>query len=249
MLCLCFCLFFLVGGALAQGAFDEMRSNLEGGYYAIAAQVLGPSLIRDYPEDAQAHYLYAQALYLTGDYPEARQALGRALALQKEPNADFEHLNGLLYAAEGDSARAAQLLEETFARSQDYRVTLDWGRVAWQMGDYEGALEAFNLAAATDRGQQDIWAQLNRGRVLKALERYPEAIAAFNEAILISEANDPGGGLPSPGYVEAFFRLGEIYEALGELPLAQSSYEAARASDPSYTPAVAALERLARASP
>ena len=231
-------------GAFAQSAFDEMRSNLEQGYYAIAAQVLGPNLIQNYPESADAHFLYAQALYLTGNPEAAREALERALELAPEAPPEYERLRGLLLAAEGNAEEAASLLRSAFEVSQDYATALDWGRIAWQAGDYEQALEAFSAAAATDAGQRDLWAQLNRGRILKAQKRYPEAIEAFNQAIATFEANDPGDNLPSPGYVEAFFRLGEIYEAMGELGQARSFYEAARSADPNYSPAISALERL-----
>jgi tetratricopeptide (TPR) repeat protein len=240
-------LFLFLGAAFAQSAFDEMRSNLDQGYYAIAAQVLGPNLVDAYPDDAEAHYLYAYALYLSGTYAQARQELDAALSLvEGEADARLERLNGLLYATEGDSAKATELLQRAFERSGDYDTALDWGRVSWQMGDYEQALAAFGAAAATPAGQRDFWAQLNRGRILQALSRYPEAIEAFNAAIDIFEANDPGQGLPSPGYVEAFFRLGEIYEAQGDTRQARAFYEAARNSDPNYTPAVNALDRLVR---
>lgn len=234
------------GTAFAQSAFDEMRSSLEQGYYAIAAQVLGPNLIAEYPDDADARYLYAYALYLSGNYAQARTQLDAALALVSEPDAELERLNGLLYATEGDNAKATELLQRAFERSGDYDTALDWGRISWQMGDYQQALSAFGAAAATPTGQRDFWAQLNRGRILQALSRYPEAIEAFNAAIGIFEANDPGQGLPSPGYAEAFFRLGEIYEAQGDTRQARAFYEAARNSDPNYTPAVNALDRLAR---
>ena len=80
--------------------------------------------------------------------------------------------------------------------------------------------------------------------MLKALERYEESISAFEQAIDVFEANDPGDAQPNPGYVEAFFRIGEVYELLENVEQARAFYAAARGADPNYTPAVVALERL-----
>src|SRR5690606_22350027 len=68
--------------ALAQReAFDQMRNLLQTGYYNSAARLNGPDLIARFPEDAEARYLYARALYLTGDIAGARSQLDRAMAL------------------------------------------------------------------------------------------------------------------------------------------------------------------------
>ncbi len=243
------CLLLSFGSA--QSTLDRMLSNLNEGFYSVAAQVDGPALVRERPADPEAHYLYSNALYLTGNVAAARTELDAALAL--DPPADdyrYSLLNGLLRAAEGDSEGARRLLRNTFLRAQTYEVASAWGRVAWQRGDYEEALEAYTAAAATPEGRREVWAQLNRGRMLKALGRFEEAVQAFNQAIQIFVDNDPGGNrLPNPGYVEAFFRLGEIYETQGDFKQAEAQYRAAQGADPNYAPAIAALDRLARSSP
>lgn len=58
------------------------------------------------------------------------------------------------------------------------------------------------------------------------------------------EANDPGNPRPSPAYVETYFRLGEVYEALRDLDQAEIYYRSAHFADPTYGPALDALERL-----
>ncbi len=249
----CFLLLSLATPPLggAQSALDRMLSNLNEGFYSVAAQIDGPALVQERPDDPEAHYLYSNALYLTGNVAAARAELDAALAL--EPPADdyrYSLLNGLLRAAEGDSEGAKRLLRDTFLRAQTYEVANAWGRVAWQSGDYEEALEAYTAAAATPEGQREVWAQVNRGRMLKALDRFDEAVEAFQASIQIFEANDPGtNALPNPGYIEAYFRLGEIYEAKGDLRQAEAQYRAAQGADPNYAPAIAALDRLARSSP
>lgn len=237
-----------------QRAFDEMAANLRDGYYHVAAQISGRNLIARFPDNPESYYLYAYALYMIGDLTAARQQLDVALRLSPQPNPNYDHLHGLLRAAEGDVNGALRTLHNAFIRSQDYTIAMDWGRVAWQAGYLEEALSAFAAASQTEAGRLELWPHLNRGRILKALGRYPEAIEAFRTAIEIFEAVDsqrPAGApqLPSPGYVEAYYRLGQIYEILGDVALARINYQAARNSDPNYEPAVHALDRLARTFP
>jgi tetratricopeptide (TPR) repeat protein len=92
-----------------------------------------------------------------------------------------------------------------------------------------------------------MWPHLDRGRLYMFLGAYQDAITELNAAIDVFEATDPGGGRPgSPAYVEAFYRLGEAYEQLGDLDQAETNYRSARTADPNYAPAIAALDRLSR---
>jgi len=244
-----FALFLSFG--VAQISIADMRSYIEEGFYASAARVNGPSLVAAYPNDPEAHYLYAHALYLTGNYAHAREELDQAMTLNPPADdPDYELLNGLLRATEGNTEGALRSLRNAFIRSQAYDVAVAWGRVAWQAGDYETALEAYTAATTTEQGATEAWPWLNQGRMLKALGRYPEAIEAFQNAIRVFEASDLGVGQPSPGLVEAYFRLGEIYEALDDPREAKANYDSALGADPNYVPARAALDRLAgRSSP
>ena len=241
----------LTGVSLAQPAFDQMEDLIERGYYNSAAQLNGPELVTAYPDMARAHYLYAYALYLTGDVPAARAQLEEALRLTDEAaDADLTHLNGLLRAAEGDAEGALRALQNAFVRSSGYEHAMDWGRIAWQVGRYQEALQAFEAAATTSAGATSLWPHLNRGRILLYLGETELAIDALRQAISIFEATDPGGSRPpSPGYVEAFFRLGQAFEALGRFEDAETFYRAARSTDPNYIPAATALDRLSRRSP
>lgn len=238
----------LSGVALAQDAFTQMRDLLQRGHYNSAAQLNGPALVRDNPDSAEAHYLYARALYLTGNPRQARVQLDAALALAgNDLQASYVNLNGLLRLSEGDAEGALRAMENAFVRTGSYEYAMDWGRVAWEVGAYEQALEAFATAAATERGQREPWPQLDRGRVLLLLDRPADAVPALEAAIDAFEASDPGGPRPpSPAYVEAFYRLGEAYEQLGALEQAEASYRSATSADPNYTPARTALDRLSR---
>ncbi len=235
--------------ALAQpvnAQLEQMRALLAQGYYNSAARLNGPELVARYPENGEAHYLYARALYLTGDMEGAAQHLERSIELVGDSDPGVANLQGLLRAAQGDAAGALRALQNAFLRSRDYQYAMDWGRVAWQAAMYEEAIAAFDAAARTDRGQRELWPWIDKGRLLVLLGRPQEAIQAFTTAIDVFEATDPGEARPTPAYVEAYYRLGDVYERLGDLSRAEINYRAARTADPNYAPAVQALDRLSR---
>ena len=237
--------------ALAQSAFQQMQDLLDRGYYNSAAQLNGPELVKTYPDQPNAHYLYAEALYLTGNVKDAQTQLDAATKLAKgESDPRFLHLSGLLTAAEGDPSKALPPLQTAFERTHDYTYAMDWGRVAWQAGSFDEALQAFQAAAGTDTGKTTMWPLLDQGRILIYLGRYQDAIQKLNDAIDVFEATDPGGARPgSPAYVEAFYRLGQVYEKLGNVSQAETNYRSARTADPNYAPAIDALDRLSRSFP
>ena len=238
----------LLGSVVAQTEFDAMTDLLDLGYYNSAARIEGPELVERYPDAPEAHYLYATALYLTGDLVTAREQLDIAVTLA-EPGSDPQHthLDGLLHAEAGDIATALGLLSDAYASTENYLYAMDWGRVAWLGGAYDEALVAYRAAADTTRGHREVWPHLNLGRLLTYLNRNDEAIAAYTAALEVFEAFDPGGTAPpSPAYVEAFYRLGELYEAAADRESAVSFYQAARTTDPNYQPARDALDRLSR---
>jgi tetratricopeptide (TPR) repeat protein len=240
----------LAGGCAAMAQGDPtraIRDLLSRGFYNAAAQLEGPNLVQQYPNDPDAHYLYARAAYLTGDLGTARSQLDQALALVSGEAPEYVHLNGLLRATEGDVAGALRSLENAFLRSRDYQHGMDWGLVAWREGRLETALAAYAAAAETDRGRSEPWPHINRGRILARVGRTDEAVTAFETAIEVFERSDPGGlAPPSAAYVEAFYRLGRLREAAGDLTQAEQDYKAARSIDPNYTPAIEALDALTR---
>ena len=241
----------LAATGLAQARDDamaQMRDLLQRGYYNSAAQLNGPNLVQRFPDDPDAHLLYARALYLVGDYSAAQARLEQATALTRgSVPASHVHLGGLLRFALGDAPGAVRVLQNAFLREPIYAYAMDWARVAWQAGMYDEALEAFTAAGATTQGRREPWPHVGRGRILLAIERTEEAIDAFETAIEVFEEFDTGDArLPSPAYVEAWYRLGEAYEALGRRTEAEVSYKAARSADPNYGPAVQAIDRLTR---
>lgn len=227
--------------------FAQMQALLDQGYYNSAARLNGPDLVARYPESGRAHFLYARALYLTGDLAGAASELDKVIAIDGDSDPGVVNLQGLLRAANGDPVGALRALQNAFLRGRDYEFAMDWGRVAWQAGRYPEAISAFEAAATTERGRKELWPFVDKGRLLVFTGKLPEAIAAFNAAIDVFEATDPGEARPgSPAYVEAYYRLGEAYEQLGEVDRAEVNYRAARTADPNYGPAIQALDRLSR---
>lgn len=250
-------LLLAINPVFGQTPLEQMRDLLERGYYNSAARVTGPALVESEPGNAEAHFLYSRALYLTGDLDAARAALDRALELRgSSADPAYNHLNGLLRAAAGDLEGGARLLRNAFVRSREYEHAMDWGRVAWRAYRLEEALEAYRAASDTEEGGRLPWPHLNRGRLLTFLGRTEEAIAAYRTAIQVFEEHDTGEARPSPAYVESYFRLGEIYERLAAesdsnryLQLAADHYRAALTGDPNYAPAIEALDGLTRRLP
>lgn len=229
-------------------SLDEMRTLLQEGLYALAAQVEGPELVRALPGNAEAHFLYARALYLTGDLATAEAQLQEARTLG-EPKTEHTQLEALITASRGDLVGAQALLEAAFAQAPSYSVAMDLGRITWQAGDFAGTLSAYEAATQTPQGERAPWPHLHRARLLAIQGNYEESIKMWNDALNVLdsaslETEGATDALPSPAYVEAFYGLGEAYEALGELDQAAANYTAALAADPSFEPATDALARL-----
>lgn len=225
----------------------RFRELLRGGYYHSAAQLNGPELIRALPEHAEARFLYAQALFYAGDVDLADEQLDIAMELNNGTSGPYLALRGEIRAQQGRLAEALDELREAYQLDPSYEIAMTLGTVAWQLAEFDVALEAFGAAADTVRGRRELWPYLAAGRVQLAQGELAAALELFTRAIDVFEEYDTGSsGLPSPGYVEAFYRLGQTYERLGNFTQAEVQYRAARSSDPNYAPAIDGLDRLSR---
>jgi len=227
-------------------------TDIDNGAYALVANISAPAAIELYPNNPQAHYLYAYSLYLINKIAEARAELAQALSLNKEYSSQFQHLNGLLFAAEGDTYLARQILKSSFENEPSYEYAMDWARIAWQSEHFDEAINAFEQASKTEKGKLEGWPLLNIGRILHKQADFDKAITAYKKAIALFDAKDNSFSrnfLPSPGYVETFYQLGQIYEELGDYKRAKAYYNSAKNSDPDLEAASLALERLENTSP
>lgn len=251
-------LLLMAGTVRGQNEFTQLENMLERGLYNSAALVAGPALVESHPEDRRAHELYAQALLLSGDPAAARASLDAMLLIgEPEPVTASElNLAGLIGAAGGEAAASLPLLQAAFAAEARYGYAMDWGRVAWQAGQLDQAEAAYHAAAETELGQRQPWPWLDLGRLLLFQHRLDDAESALEQAIAVYEAFDTGGNLPSPAYVEAFYRLGQLAERRHResgdgalLQQAASNYRNALVGDPNYGPALNALQRLETTTP
>jgi len=235
------------GAAWAQpDSVAALRELLSGGFYALAAQVEGPRVVEAQPRNAEARLLYARALYLVGNLGAAGSQLERAETLTRSPELAraVTHLSALVQAAEGDTKSAERLLAQTFRAAPDYQLAMAWGQVAWQGGNLETALRAYQAAAATPKGRREPWPSLNSARLQLQKGDFSGAIASLETTLTLLEQDPNPSPRPSPAYAEAFYRLGQAHEAQAEIQEARSNYQAARSVDPDYAPAEVALERL-----
>ena len=242
----------LLSIAYAQAEVEQIQTDIDNGAYALAANISAPTAIELYPNNPQAHYLYAFSLYLVNKIQEARAELAVALSLDTDYSSQYQHLNGLLFAAEGDTYLARQELKAAFKNDPNYEYAMDWARVAWQSEHFDEAIEAFKLASQTETGKIEGWPLLNIGRILHKQADYDAAISAFKKAIQLFDAKDNSYSrnfLPSPGYVETFYQLGQIYEELGDVKRAKAYYNSAKNSDPDLEAASIALKRLENTAP
>lgn len=242
-------LLMLLSHALAQtDAVRDLRNLIEGGDWHTAAAVNAPAVLAQWPQNREAHYLFAHALLLSGQVAAAAESLTTANALARDGiPAEHLHLRGLILAEQGEAREGAAQIRAAFALQPRYRYAMDWGRTAWQAGDWSQAEDAFVAAGQTDEGLLEAWPALARGRLLAAQGRHEEAVRAYLTALHRYEMHDTSEPrLPGPAYVEAWFRLGLTYEALASLEEAVAAYRTARSIDPNHGPSVLAFDRLSR---
>lgn len=239
--------FIISGTSLAQPEIEQIKIDLDNGTYALAANISGPKAIQIYPNSPDAHFFYAYSQYLLSKYDAARTQLDIALNLGSGYNSSYQNLNGLLLAKEGDIYQSRRILKKAFEANRNYEFAMNWASVAWQSGRFSEAVDAFRLAALTSKGKTEGWPMLNIGKILHKQKDYEKAIEAYKKAIGLFDAKDNSearSSLPSPGYVETFFQLGQIYEELGDVKRAKAYYNSAKNSDPDLVAASTALERL-----
>lgn len=242
---------FFVGLGLAQPELEQIKLDIENGSFSLAASISGPKAVKLYPDNPTAHLLYAQSLYLVSKLEEARAELNIAYELKPKDMSEYEHLNGLLLARDGDTYQSRKMLKRAFEENPIYEYAMDWARVSWQSGHLDEAITAFKKASNTASGKTEGWPILNSARLLYGMQRYEEAIALYNQAFRLFDAKDnsiSGSSLPSPGYVEALFGLGQSYEQLGDFKRAEQYYKSAKNSNPNLEAAEAALTRLKKTS-
>ena len=117
-----------------------------------------------------------------------------------------EELEALTVDAEEEARRAES--------AGEVRLNLDEGLELYQQGEYEQALELFELAVALDEGQPTLWA--NIGNAYSKMNQDEQALEAYEKAIELAP-EDP----------TLYQNLGGIYGSMGNTAKAQELYEKA----------------------
>ncbi|MFE2585947.1 tetratricopeptide repeat protein [Streptomyces sp. NPDC059378] len=182
-----------------------------------AARKWGETALKQEPKRWTTYPLLIDAYTGLGDYKKARSTLDRLMALHKGPATLAEA--AAVYRDRGWREDAAATLTDAAAGARSPAEQAAYqeqaGQLAWERGDTAEALRHFEEAVRLDRDQ---WAaRAGQGRVLAALGRTTEAVAAYRAAL---------AGQPLPQYA---LELGELYESLGLAQKAQKQYDLVRA--------------------
>jgi tetratricopeptide (TPR) repeat protein len=106
------------------------------------------------------------------------------------------------------------------------------GIIRYDLGDYNGALNDFNIALAYDPGMGD--AYLNRALVLVAERKPDEATAAINRGIALGGSN----------LQTAYYTRAAIEDDAGQFAQAYRDYKQALTVKPDYAPAAREIARF-----
>ncbi len=121
---------------------------------------------------------YGNELWRLFRYEEAITAFEEAIALQ--PNLAQAHYGKGISLESKEFLRELQYLEQPFTE-EDEPIDLDQATA-------EQALTAFSKTTALDPNFELAWRK--QGVLLQELQRYPEALAAFDKAIALNPTND-----------------------------------------------------------
>ncbi|MBK9290402.1 MAG: tetratricopeptide repeat protein [Bacteroidetes bacterium] len=90
------------------------------------------------------------------------------------------------------------------AANSAYERHYNWGILRYQMGDYLGAIEAFNKALEENPSSNDFMLYAYRGNTKSKMGLHSEAIAEFDKAILLR----PARIVDYPNWIRNFFNRG-----------------------------------------
>ncbi|WMT58489.1 tetratricopeptide repeat protein [Truepera radiovictrix] len=216
--------------------------------------------------------LRGMILYRRGELEAARDALQRAVALDSTAAAYYENL-GLTYLGLGELEPAVRTLRRAVTLNPDSASARNQlGSAYLLLGRCEDAL--FELEQAVSLAPEQLETNFNLGRALfdcgevRAARPYFEKVVALDVTALppvytylaridLEEGNydaavtqaTKGALLPQPNAAEAYYWLGQAYEARGrtsedgasDAEKAREAYERALQLDGSFTPAREAL--------
>ena len=187
-------------------AYRKMFNAWRAGEYAFALE-LSRELLQEYPDYNIGWMLQGVILYELARYDEAEQVLHNAIQgvpLEHLPHG-YVHL-GHLCRERGDYDDAEKWYSKAIELDPDNAGRhIFLGALLAKRGDFSGA-EVSHRDATRCSGSVVDEAYLNLGLVLRAQERYKEALACFEKALALT-----------PDYQEAITAKADIEKAIAYL--------------------------------
>ncbi|MFN3712741.1 MAG: type IV pilus biogenesis/stability protein PilW [Alcanivoracaceae bacterium] len=174
-----------------------VRSLVPGALLAMIIMLAG-CMVAEKPtaEDTQisvSRRVAAGFEYLQMDKPsEARRHISRALE-HNPRSAEAHNAMALLYKYEGDNKRAEDHFRRALRFDRNYSLARNnYGALLMQQRRFNEALNQFSAAADDPSYDRRAIAFENKGRALATLDRFDEALDAFNTSLrLDSRAPEP----------------------------------------------------------
>jgi len=164
---------------------ERLAESLEAGDDGLTALalILTRDLIRDYDDYGPAYAHYGMYLVELARYEEAKDAIEKAIQLCPDDKLDIPHYQmGYIYEFRGDFQEAAEWFKKAIAlRPHDAEVHGILGFLLAKQGKLKEAEQCYLTALECPEGDLDE-VYLNYGFVLRAQERFDEALAYFQAA-------------------------------------------------------------------
>ncbi len=190
-------------------------------------------------QTAEAEAALRQALAIDPQFGEAANNLGNLLtrqdsneeaearyreALRARPDLPGLHYNlGLALQKLGRCDEARAMFDAALQRNpNDAEAMLALGTLLQDARDPAAAVECYRRA--TTVAPQLLGAQFNLGTALRELQRYDEAIAAFEQALCL--ARDAAAQAPADILAGAYFGLADLYKARDRIDTWAAHYQA-----------------------
>ncbi len=174
--------------AAAERAFKQLRDNLLATHDVVLMRNELAAYVTAHPHHREARVTLAR-LYILSDSPGvALQTLAPLLTpLAKRQHPDWQpwFWAGTAYLAEGDHARARQMLDAAVAKdSASADVWIQLAVLEQEVDNHSGALQYIAIAEQLDADAGAV--HLNRGYSLERLGRLEDALSAY-QRFLVSD--------------------------------------------------------------
>ena len=177
--------------------------------------------------------------------PEAAIAAYRE-ASKHNPKYTYAYNNlGVVLRQQGKFDEAVSLHRKAISiRYENAIAHILLGRALTAKKNYPAAIAAYQAALKIQADDSTHGAAyLGMGDALKANKKFAEAIAAYQKTLKLTDGHDAYEGYAS-NHAEAHSRLGEIFQAQGNLKQAAAEYKQAIALDPTLTGAQSQLKQV-----